>query len=292
MIKEAIEKVQALIGATAKPETVRNANGGTAQVLVVPRDFTVQTLTSTAPIPARLTQDVQFDELDAFGAYLSRYGTPEGTVIFLEQTETTITMDAFLDYHRHIREEDKTKYGDVLPAGNVLLPQWGSHRAAFRPAPTPEWVLWNEKNKKVMEQIDFARFLEENYPDIAEPLAADLIQICRGLELVGNVHYLKAFREQDGMVHLQYKEENKPNGEVVVPEEITLRIAPYKGENTVDLKAKLRYRLRDGQCVFYFELVRPHKVLEACATEMREQIAVITNKQFPIYSGKAEAPAK
>lgn len=287
MIAEAMDKVRTFFQASMAPVVVTNRNGGTDTIALVPKDYTAITLASKQVIPATLEQNVTFQELDSFASYVSRFGTDEGTVIFLEvdEDENSIGMAAVLDYHKPISAEDVEAFKP--PPGTAVLPQWGKHIARFAPVMTPEWKLWTGSNKKGMEQIIFAHFLEDNYPDIVNPVAADLIQTCRSLELVGNVHYVKAFREHDGQVSLQYKEENKPNGQIVVPEEITLRLVPFRGESSVDVQAKLRYRLQGGVCTFAYELVRPHKVLDACATEMREQIAVLTAKRFPIYAGSA-----
>lgn len=284
MLDQTIDKLRELFNSEPKPIKVRATTHREKSFVSLPKDYKLVEIPQRGEIPTALNQSVSFDELDSFAGYLNRFGTP-ATVIFLEQTETTISMDAVLDYHRPLIDDDGEAYEP--PPGTSILPQWCGHKASFRPVQTPEWKLWTTNNKRAKEQIDFARFLEENYPDIQEPVAADLIQICRNLELVGDVHYVKAYREQDGQTVLQYKEENRPNGQLVVPDHITLRIAPYRGEQSVEVVAKLRYRLAQGTCSFYYDLVRPEKVLDACATEMREQVVVLTNKRFPIYSGNA-----
>lgn len=282
--KAAIESLHTILQTQTKEITIPKPNGAEERVAIVPSGYRKEVLyDQPALIPSRLKQKVSFNELDTFAAYLNRYGNAASTVIFLHQSATSISMRAVLDYHRPTEKEDYEKYR--VPATQNVLQSFCDHEATFSPVPTPEWVLWMENNKKGMEQVKFAQFLEENRPDIAEPVAGELIVLCCGLEIKKDVHYTKAYREQDGQITLQYREDNQPVGNMTVPDSITLRIAPYQGEATCDVEAKLRYRLNDGSCYFHYDLVRPHKVLEACATEMRNQISALTEKKFPLFSG-------
>lgn len=281
---EAIESLHTILQTKTTEITIPKPNGAEERVVIVPSGYRKELLyDQPALIPARLKQQVSFDELNTFAAYLNRFGNPASTVIFLLQSETSITLQAVLDYHRPAEEADYGLYR--IPASQTVVQGFREHQATFSPVQTPEWKIWVANNKHQMEQEKFAQFLRENQPDIAKPVAADLIELCSNMSVTEKVYYTKAFRDQDGSTHLEYKKDNEPNGKIVVPEDITLRLVPYRGEPSMDLEAKLRYRLKDGACYFFYDLVRPHKVLEACATEMRQQIVGLTDKKFPVYSG-------
>lgn len=275
MWTELLEKFRELaIGIHPKVFKVENRLGGEDHYLLRPNGYTVETLQSHKIHPERVEQNVCFDELDGFAAYLNRFGAPDETVVFLQQSATEIRMQGVIDYH------DPSKVqGGQLAAG------WKKHVATFEPVYTPEWKLWTSKNQTGMEQAAFARFLEENRVDVIEPDAATLIEICQNLEMKSDVVYKKAFRDLDGMVQLQYSEEAKPVQNITIPYSFTIRVIPYRGESAEDVQCKVRYRLRDGVLTFFYEMVRPHKVLEACAIEMRNQLGQLTaEKRFPIYS--------
>lgn len=49
----------------------------------------------------------------------------------------------------------------------------------------------------------------------------------------------------------------------LMPEQIVLSIPVFENEAPAELHARLRYRVKDGQLAIWYELIRPHKVLEA-----------------------------
>ena len=176
-----------------------------------------------------------------------------------------------------------------LPPHTAVLPQWGSHVAHGAPLLPPEWEHWVKNNELQMERIDFARFLEENRLDIDQPLAGDLIQVCRELTVLKSVNYQKAERDLDGNVTLSYREENKPNGKIEIPSSIKLRMSIFRSEPSVEVEANLRFRLHSGACYFSYSLVRPHKAMEDAVLEMRKQIVTLTENRFAVFSGRRAA---
>lgn len=269
--------------------TIDKPHGAFQKLAIIPPNYQAKVLyEKPAAIPENLVQHVDFDQIGAFAAYLNRFGTKEGTVIFQQQDGTKVTMLAVVDYHRLVSAEDEDVY--TIEPGQAVLQSWCKHRANFAPILTPEWNTWIGNNKTYVEQADFARFLEDNQPDIKTPNAGELIDICRNLSLVSNITYTKANRELDGQINFSYKEDNGPGGNLKVPEQITLDLVPFRGEQPVEVVARLRYRLQNGQCRLSYDLVRPHKVLEAAAKNMAERLDTLTEGKFLTVSGLPSLP--
>lgn len=139
---------------------------------------------------------------------------------------------------------------------------WRGFRAEFKVPASREWGIWTGANRKQMSQLSFAEFLQDNLPDVATPDGATLLEMSLNFEAAQSGNFIAAQRLQDGSHNLQWKADNNATGSVKLPEFITLRIPVFENEAPSDITARLRYRVPDGKLAIWFELVRPHKVLE------------------------------
>ncbi len=184
---------------------------------------------------------------------------------------------------------EKTKatrlYGNVNPPSFVAvfndnadshIAGWQDHRAKYSCPLSPEWKTWTASSGKQMSQADFAAFIENNLPDIAHPPAADMLEISRSLEAKKKVNFASGIRLANGQNELTYEEEitgTAQKGQLNVPEEFTIGIAVLEGGVSYAVQARLRYRIADsGKLTMWFELIRPHKVVEDAAREVWSQI--------------------
>lgn len=140
---------------------------------------------------------------------------------------------------------------------------WRELRADFTVPPSREWLLWTAQDKKRMGQLEFAEFLQDNLPDVAEPDGAALLEMALRFEASQSGNFVAAQRLQDGSHDLQWKADNNSSGTVKLPEQIKLKLPVFENTEAVDMMARLRYRLDSGRLAIWFELVRPHKVMEA-----------------------------
>jgi len=155
-------------------------------------------------------------------------------------------------------------------------PGWQDYKAAFNCPTSIEWKTWHGKNGVKMNQEDFAQFIEDNLPDIAMPPAADMLEISRTLEAKKKVNFASGIRLANGQNQLTYEEEisgTAAKGQIQVPEEFTIGIPVLEGGIKYAVTARLRYRIFDGgKMNMWFELVRPHKILEDAIKEVWFQI--------------------
>lgn len=149
---------------------------------------------------------------------------------------------------------------------------WRSHRADFVVPASREWQTWTGQHKKHMTQLQFAEFLLDNLPDVTEPSGSDLYQMAMNFEATQSGTFVSTQRLQDGSHNLQWRADNS-GGTVKLPEHIKLNIPVFENEEPVEMSARLRYRCsKDGDLKLWYELVRPHKVLETAFREIWERI--------------------
>lgn len=195
---------------------------------------------------------------EAFVTYVNAYRDAD-TLVLTDANAATVT--AVIDYHK---------------AGEDGAPRHGKHRASFACRHTKEWQVWTAANKKAMSQVDFAQFLEDNLPDIAAPAGAVLLEMARTIEVKKDVQFASSIRLQDGQQQLTYNETvdgSTSKGQLRLVEMIALGIAPFEGADQFHLDARLRFRMNDGKLSLWYDLVRPHKVLEDAFRDVLKVIA-------------------
>ncbi|HWK52449.1 MAG TPA: DUF2303 family protein, partial [Steroidobacter sp.] len=145
--------IAALALKSAEPAVVAGPDG--RSWLVTPGGAGVTDVTNPHGLlpckPAYIQQDVKVQALDSLVEYANIYKS-SNTLLFADITKNSIT--AAIDYH------------GATAAENV------AHRVTMVLPFSEEWRTWTGIDGQLMDQLAFARFLEENHPDIAQPNAA------------------------------------------------------------------------------------------------------------------------
>lgn len=166
-------------------------------------------------------------------------------------------------------------------------PGWKDHTAAYSCPLSVEWKTWTGKNKQAMNQETFAQFIEDNAPDCVTPDSATMIEIARTLEAKKKVNFASGIRLSNGQNELTYEEEitgTASKGKLPLPEVFTIGIPALEGGPKYAVFARLRYRIGEkGALSMWFDLERPHKVLEDAVNEVWEQIEATTS--LSIFNG-------
>lgn len=213
----------------------------------------------------------------------------------------TIPYRDMASFCRAVEAQKGDSYPRTCIYGNLLTPSfyavfndtvdsspgWRDHRAIYDCPLSVEWKLWLGANKKVMSQETFAQFIEDNAPDCVKPDAATMIEIARTLEAKKKVNFASGIRLSNGQNELTYEEEitgTASKGKIPLPELFTIGISVLEGGPKYAVTARLRYRIADkGQLTIWYDLERPHKVLEDAAKQVWEAIEKATGHQ--IYNG-------
>lgn len=182
-----------------------------------------------APTPAWIAQGVTVQTTDSLVEYVKRFAGAE-TSLFADIDENRIV--GLLDYH----SSDK--------AARV------EHRATLDLPFSVEWNTWTAIDGKLVDQLTFARFLEENAADIEAPSGAELLEACRDLQAHRKVNFTKAVRTASDNENFEYEDTTTATtkkGGVELPTKFLLRIPVYFGGQTYSIAAFLRWRLVEGE---------------------------------------------
>jgi len=278
---EAIERIEELVQAIQQPVVPPAASARNPLPFVIAPDGWGLKYPEIPAFPSRIAQQVALHSAQSFGTYVKEFAE-ESTAIFLDEDKRTFT--AILDYH-----------GGGNGKGDDEAPRWCEHVATFLARTTPEWDTWFGRNQKAFGQVEFAEFLEDNLIDVAEPAGADLLEITRTLEAKKDVAYSSAIRLHNGSVRINYDEvikgtANTQAGIIEIPEQFTLQIQVIRGGSQFRFPVRFKYRLKDRALVLWYEIVRPHKILEQAMDETVAAIQEVAG--LTIRKGIVTLPAK
>lgn len=159
-------------------------------------------------------------------------------------------------------------------------PGWGDHRATYDCPMSVEWTTWKGADGKQFKQDDFAKFIEDNALDCVSPAAADMIEIARSLEAKKKVNFASAIRLSNGQQEFTYEEQiqgTAAKGKLQVPDTFEVGIPVFEGGVRYAVTARLRYRISDqGALTLWYDLLRPHKIVEDALNGVRLAIEVGT----------------
>lgn len=178
------------------------------------------------------------------------------------------------------------KFVAVLNDHTKQAAGWRDHRADFTVQHSLEWATWNNANGRKFETTDeFARFIEDNSPDIINPDPAAMLSIALNFRVNEAVQFSKAIRLQDGHTDLLYQNlvsaeagRDAQGGKIAIPELFTIRVRVWDGLNAklYEVQARFRFRLANGKLTIWYELVRPLKTVEVAFADLWAQISTAT----------------
>lgn len=174
--------------------------------------------------PSYILQSVQLQTTASLVDYVNRFKLRE-TTIFADIDKDR--MEAIIDYHGSAEADHK------------------AHRAFFALKGSAEWKAWTSFADRMVGQLEFARFLEENSIDVSSPDAGTLLDLVRDLHGLRKVKFERAVRTPSNNEDFQYTVENeaKTKGGVELPHGFEIRIPVYFDEPPVIMKAFLRWQI-------------------------------------------------
>lgn len=212
--------------------------------------------------PERRTGTAQATTLASFIALVERHKDAH-SVLFARTRWPEPHLLAVFDYHEK--------------AGS---PRFGQHRAKYSFPVTPEFEAWVRMNGKPFGQAEFAAFVEDRIADLSVATDAereqfetlfktrfavptDLVDLARGLEIAVGSKVKNAVRLQSGEMSLTFETEHRDaaGGELHVPGLFVLRLPAFVDGGLVSIVARLRYRLKEGAILWFYELYQWEEVL-------------------------------
>lgn len=230
-----------------------------------------------AKSPKRQRAAVELYDAGSFIDYLQRFKIASQSVVFGKASETGGAFKAIIDYH-------SAESADAKGSAN-----WGEHICRLILAATPEWQRWIQQNNQGMTQEKFAEFIEDNAADIVTPDAALLLDMVQFLEGKKDVTFKSGRNLRTGAIELNYTEQiaettGRRDDRAELPGRIIVKLMPFVGTASVEIVARLRFRVSDsGKVTFHYILDRPFKVLEAAFTAICSRIEAETT--IPVMLG-------
>ena len=239
------DALQLLLDTGKAQQAVRENKDGNPFVILP--SGTVQDLSGYFP-PRRINQTVRLIDAGSFVDYVNRFKSDE-TLIFAQVGETSATFTAVLDYH-----------------AQDLTPNYCQHRATFTTLPTPEWKAWLDANRKPMDQVTFATWLEDNLGLFVQPEGVDAPSGAALLELVQTLHghqnarFNTSLRLQTGAYSVNYEEDVDVKGQVgggsiELPKQIVGGFAIFQGGDAFQVPARLKVRVTERKMMLHFETI-------------------------------------
>jgi uncharacterized protein YfdQ (DUF2303 family) len=219
---------------------------------------------SSSLVVARLRDDERVAALDLEGHLHAPRG-PRGTA-------TVHDTEDFAAYTLRLAHEDRTTVWADVNAGTVVAVLddhteattggWRRHRVTLALQVDPDWKDWVEADKKMMDQAEFAEFLEQRLHTIASPPAADLYEVAVSLQATRSASFRSGVRLANGDTQVAYDEDTTAKagskGQLEIPKSFTLKLAPFAYTAPVEVVAQLRYRIDGGRLKIGYVLIQPH----------------------------------
>lgn len=248
---------------------------GEGAFIIVPEGYDVHDLEHLMPAPNRKRANVVTADAASFVCYIKKHGSLDDCTIYadVDSEKSVCILIAIINDHG----EDK--------------PQWRDHQCRFEPKQSVEWKRWISKNRAVMNQSDFATWLEDNLSDVAlvaeMPTGADILTMALGFEANAEKRLRSKINLQNGGVQFEFIEDEtkETRTSMKVFERFTLGLPVFDGSsNAYPLEARLKYRDREGKVSFWYELIRPDRVFKTAVTTELDAIRTATG--MPILFGK------
>lgn len=234
-------------------------------------------------MPKVVTQHVKVTTSASIENYVNRFKNVD-TVLFADVKSSKI--EAVIDYHRESTKPTISTEG--TPAVGAVPPQLCLHRVTLNLPFSLEWETWNRASGTLMSHKDFASFLEENSIDIVSPPGADLLEICRDLQVLNNVSFSTSVRDGD-YTNVAFAKENDASskGNVKLPAFIKLHIPVYFGEEPVEITAFMRRKIDDGQLNLGIKLSRAENVRQDEFHRIVDEITLNVDHLTTVYGTPA-----
>ncbi|QFU87853.1 DUF2303 family protein [Amycolatopsis sp. YIM 10] len=188
---------------------------------------------------------------------------------------------SFVDYVRRLGDGYTTVWGTEKDARFTAVLNdhadnenagWRDHTAVLQLQDDPDWLAFARHDGKYLTQVQFAEFLQDYATVFIQPDGASLLEVALEFKAHKKAEYSSAINLDTGDVQLSYSEETKAKtpkaGQIDVPREFVVAIAPFLGMPPVQVAARLRWSLDDGQLSIGFKLHRPDLVKRDAFAEL------------------------
>ena len=240
--------------------------------------------------PERRAGTAQVTTLQTFIDLVNRH-KDEGSAVFAKTIWPAPKLVAVIDYH-----------------GIDKVARFGRHRVEYAFPITPEFEAWMKQDGKPFEQGEFATFLEDHAAELTapsqmeinefEPLFKErfappheLINLSRSLEICVGSKIKRQERLASGERTLVFESEhtNAQGERIDVPGIFMVSVAAFVDGGAVRIPARLRYRVKGGEILWFYNLYRAADALRGQV--LNDIVDVGAGTGLPVFEGAPEAAA-
>lgn len=224
-------------------------------------DFTVQevTLPNAADVlmPKVVEAAVAIDTAASLIDYVNRFKNPN-TVLFASEQDNKVV--AVIDYHEMPIGNDRSRPVEegvppVTAETYKVGPRLGRQMATLTLRYADQWGTWTSLDQKLLSHVDFATFLEENQFDVSKPLGADLLELCRDLQVKAGMEFSSSIRMGDSVsVSFQKDDDVSSKGSLQLPVSFETTIPVFFGEPAVRVLNWTRRKVDGGRLLLGYKM--------------------------------------
>lgn len=222
--------------------------------VLVPLKDTIETFRQE---PAARTGMASVTTLASFIELMNRHKGND-SVIFAETRWPKLKLTGVVDYYGLNHE-----------------PAHGRHRVRYDFPITDEMKAWVENSGKLMPQAEFAAFLEEHAGELASPFDGerqeyellfqetvgapnDIVKLSRDLEIFVGQSVKNKNRLQSGEMAIEFVEEHTDGKgqRIIIPGAFIVSVQAFVDGEKVRIPARLRYRVKGGDILWFYQLYR------------------------------------
>lgn len=199
----------------------------------------------------------------------------------IEREATVTNVASFLDYlgtHNQLGADGEYSFGEGMlevwaniDSRTILgvcdgVHGWARNTVRLELKHSREWAEWAQIDGKLLNQVEFAEFIESHISNIGAPDGATLLDICQTLQ----AHTQVTFKQQNilanGQRQFQWEETTEAKagdkGNLKIPGELILVVRVFQGSDPVQMTARFRYQLREGVLRIGVKLAEPDRAVE------------------------------
>lgn len=271
-------EAQSIVDLASKIQPVEIVSHGHVKRVALPPDWDLQEKNdeNLLPQPFRKEGIIILDDQDSLVDYINRHKIPDLTTIYCRADY----LKSEVIFHCIINDHGGAADGQ----------QWRDHIAVYTPIFSEEWRRWTAHNKQPLSQLDMAMFIEENLQDIAAsegfPTGQQLLEMATSFQASQDMRFKSAIRLQNGGVNMSFVQDDDTQtlAQMKMFEKIAIGIPVFWNGTAYQITARLRYRVKEGRLMFWYELIRNDKVLEDATKTMIDKIKEATG--VPLYFGR------
>lgn len=237
---------------------------GTVGSVVVPRSASLVIINSESQLdkPKRKRGRVQFWDALSMAKYVNDHKS-SATVLYTDDQDATVL--AVLNDHT------------TTDAG------WGDHCATLKLRATKSWQRWRSLDNKLMPLSELAEHIERHLIDIVDPDGTTLLELAQTFQATTTVDFKESRLVDNGQRQFQYTEnieaKGGSRGDLTIPKEFTLGIAPFENTEPYKVTARLRYLLREGRLTIGYVLINPEDIEREAFRDVVESVGDATTLQ-------------